>query len=133
MTDAETITFCIDARVAGAFRVAEVVFAFLVGLVMWQTEHDRACKSAGRQLHLIRRWGFIATGSTLIFSAAILSIGSLMAVIIVGAFNFAANSAALKERGTPPNDGRHANVMSDRRFAFRPLILFSSLWRKAHH
>jgi hypothetical protein len=131
MTDADTITFCIDARVAGCFRVAEVVFALLVGYVMWQTEHDRACLSAGHQLHLIRRWAFVATGSMLIFSAAMLSIGSLMAVIIVGAFNFAANSAALKERGTPPSGGKHAHVMSDRRFAFRPLVLFSSLWRKA--
>jgi hypothetical protein len=131
MTDAEALTFCIDPRLVGVFRVAEVVFAFLVGFVMWQTEHDRACKSAGWFLQNVRRYGFVATGSALIFSAAQFSIGSLMAVIIVGAFNFATNSVALKERGAPPSGGRHAHVFNGRRLAFRPLMLFSSLRRKA--
>ena len=128
MTDAETLTFCIDPRIVNAFRVAEVIFAFLVGYVMWQTEHDRACKSAGRQLQIIRRSAFIATGSMLIFSAALFSIGTLMAVILVGGLNFATNSVALKERGTPPTGGRH--VFSGRRMAFRPIMMFDSLWRK---
>src|ERR1700681_4491637 len=111
MTDAGTLVFCVDPIVAGIFRVVEIAFAFLVGLVMWQTEHDRACKSAGRLLHNIRRTAFVATGSMLIFSAAHFSIGSLMAVIVVGALNFATNAVALKERGTPPRGGRHLHIL----------------------